>query len=79
MQAHLNAVGQCTEMHAECVVGGMSTQKQKRLLRRKPGIIVATPGRLSALLGMGEEAGRALKTRRPSCVHRNPRNTATLN
>jgi ATP-dependent RNA helicase DDX24/MAK5 len=27
------------------VVGGMSTQKQERLLAQKPEIIVATPGR----------------------------------
>eukprot|EP00913_Durusdinium_trenchii_P000777 g725.t1 len=33
----------------------MSTQKQKRLLRRKPAVVVGTPGRIFALLGMGEE------------------------
>lgn len=32
------------------VVGGMSTQKQERLLAQKPEIIVATPGRLWELV-----------------------------
>ncbi len=32
------------------VVGGMSTQKQERLLAQKPEIIVATPGRFWELL-----------------------------
>lgn len=69
MQAHLNAVAQATAIHAECIVGGMATQKQKRLLRRRPQVIVATPGRLSALLGMGEEAERPLKTRREPYIN----------
>ena len=33
-----------------CLVGGMSIQKQKRLLSYKPSIIVATPGRLWELM-----------------------------
>lgn len=32
------------------VIGGLSIQKQRRLLKRKPEIIVATPGRLWELL-----------------------------
>ena len=41
--------------HQEClkvaaVVGGMSIQKQQRLLSYKPAIIVATPGRLWELM-----------------------------
>ena len=32
------------------VVGGMSLQKQERLLRRRPEIVVATPGRLWELM-----------------------------
>ncbi|CAL8082775.1 unnamed protein product [Calicophoron daubneyi] len=34
------------QVRIEAVVGGMSIQKQVRLLRRHPDIIVATPGRL---------------------------------
>ncbi|KAF4718307.1 ATP-dependent RNA helicase, partial [Perkinsus olseni] len=33
------------------MVGGMSIQKQHRLINKVPNIIVATPGRLAALLG----------------------------
>ena len=33
-----------------CLVGGMSIQKQQRLLSYKPAIIVATPGRLWELM-----------------------------
>jgi len=35
------------------VVGGMASQKQERLLRRGPEIVVATPGRLWELLQDG--------------------------
>eukprot|EP00435_Cladocopium_sp_Y103_P022696 s2036_g5.t1 len=58
VQAHLNAVAQSCPLHTECLVGGISTQKQKRLLRKKPAVIVGTPGRIFALLGMGEEADK---------------------
>lgn len=58
VQAHLNAVAQSCPLHTECLVGGISTQKQKRLLRRKPAVVVGTPGRIFALLGMGEEADK---------------------
>ena len=33
-----------------CLVGGMSIQKQQRLLSYKPAIIIATPGRLWELM-----------------------------
>jgi len=56
VQSHLNAVAQRTPLRAQCVVGGMSAHKQRRLLRRRPAIIVGTPGRLSALLGLVKEA-----------------------
>ncbi|KAI1727066.1 DEAD/DEAH box helicase domain-containing protein [Ditylenchus destructor] len=37
------------------LVGGLSQQKQERLLKSKPQVIVATPGRLWALIQMAEE------------------------
>lgn len=37
------------------VVGGMAVQKQERLLRTRPEIVVGTPGRLWALMEGGEE------------------------
>eukprot|EP00439_Symbiodinium_sp_Y106_P019059 s3549_g2.t1 len=58
VQSHLNAAAAATNLRTECLVGGMSTQKQKRLLKRRPGIVVGTPGRIYALLGMGEEADK---------------------
>ncbi|CAJ1337115.1 unnamed protein product [Effrenium voratum] len=41
-----------------CQMCCMSTQKQKRLLRRKPAVVVGTPGRVYALLGLGEEVDK---------------------
>jgi ATP-dependent RNA helicase DDX24/MAK5 len=35
--------------HTIGIVGGMSEQKQQRLLKSRPDIVVATPGRLWAL------------------------------
>ena len=37
------------------LVGGMSIQKQRRLLSYKPSIVVATPGRLWDLLGQEQD------------------------
>lgn len=37
------------------IVGGMYTEKQERLLRRRPEIVVGTPGRLWELMSGGNE------------------------
>jgi hypothetical protein len=37
------------------IVGGMSSEKQERLLRRRPHIVVGTPGRLWELMSSGEQ------------------------
>lgn len=37
------------------IVGGMSTEKQERLLKKRPAIIVGTPGRLWELMSGGEK------------------------
>lgn len=37
------------------IVGGMSTEKQERLLKKRPEIIVGTPGRLWELMSGGEK------------------------
>lgn len=37
------------------IVGGIYTEKQERLLRRKPEIIVGTPGRLWELMSTGQQ------------------------
>lgn len=36
------------------IVGGMSSEKQERLLRTRPEIVVGTPGRLWELMSGGE-------------------------
>lgn len=37
------------------IVGGMYSEKQERLLRRRPEIVVGTPGRLWELMSGGNE------------------------
>ena len=44
--AMMRAVAVYTKIDVCPVVGGMSKEKQERLLHRKPAVIVATPGRL---------------------------------
>ena len=44
--AMMRAVAVYTKIDVVPVVGGMSKEKQERLLNRKPAVIVATPGRL---------------------------------
>ena len=46
----LKAVAKHTDVDVVPVVGGMSLQKQERLLRRRPEVVVATPGRLWELM-----------------------------
>lgn len=43
---HIQNIAVFTDIKVAAVVGGMSPQKQHRLLKQKPDIIVATPGRL---------------------------------
>src|SRR5262249_24063639 len=49
---HLLAVVKQTSLRVVTVIGGLSPQKQKRLLGRQPEIIVATPGRLWELISL---------------------------
>jgi ATP-dependent RNA helicase DDX24/MAK5 len=52
----LKSVARHTTISVVPVVGGMSLQKQERLLRQRPEIVVATPGRLWELMhNMGHE------------------------
>lgn len=43
---HIDAVAKFTNIQTAIVVGGMSQHKQRRLLKRRPEIVIATPGRL---------------------------------
>ncbi|KAL9241849.1 hypothetical protein vseg_015911 [Gypsophila vaccaria] len=52
---HLKAAARYTKVRVVPIVGGMSTEKQERLLRKRPEIIVGTPGRLWELMSGGEK------------------------
>nr|XP_045010750.1 ATP-dependent RNA helicase DDX24 [Jaculus jaculus]XP_045010751.1 ATP-dependent RNA helicase DDX24 [Jaculus jaculus] len=50
VKQHIDAVARFTGIKTAILVGGMSTQKQHRMLNRHPEIVVATPGRLWELV-----------------------------
>ncbi|XP_070776241.1 ATP-dependent RNA helicase DDX24 [Enoplosus armatus] len=47
---HIDAIAKFTDIKTAIVVGGMAQQKQRRMLKRRPEIIIATPGRLWDLI-----------------------------
>lgn len=51
----LSAKTEPRTMNIVAIVGGMSEQKQHRLLKSRPDVVVATPGRLWALKQTGDE------------------------
>ena len=51
---HLVAAAKYTDIQVAVVVGGMAPQKQARILKRCPEIVVATPGRLWDLIEEGD-------------------------
>ncbi|KAK1411236.1 hypothetical protein QVD17_37783 [Tagetes erecta] len=51
---HLKQVAIGTDVKVVPIVGGMSTEKQERLLKGRPEIVVGTPGRLWELMSGGE-------------------------
>ncbi|KNA24622.1 hypothetical protein SOVF_013960 [Spinacia oleracea] len=52
---HLKAAATSTNFRVVAIVGGMSTEKQERLLKERPEIVVGTPGRLWELMSGGEK------------------------
>uniref|UniRef100_A0A803Q4E7 DEAD-box ATP-dependent RNA helicase 13 n=1 Tax=Cannabis sativa TaxID=3483 RepID=A0A803Q4E7_CANSA len=52
---HLKAIGKDTNMRVVPIVGGMSSEKQARLLKWRPEIVVGTPGRLWELMSGGDK------------------------
>lgn len=50
---HIQDVAKYTNVRIVNIVGGLSAEKQLRLLKRKPEIVVATPGRLWELVDQG--------------------------
>ena len=53
MKAHIERAAAFTDINVAVVVGGMSAQKQERVLGYGPEIVVATPGRLWDLIEEG--------------------------
>ncbi|XP_010023799.2 DEAD-box ATP-dependent RNA helicase 13 [Eucalyptus grandis] len=51
---HLKEFAKDARIRVVPIVGGMSTEKQERLLEARPEIVVATPGRLWELMSGGE-------------------------
>ncbi|KAF5768186.1 putative RNA helicase [Helianthus annuus] len=51
---HMKQVAIGTDVKVVPIVGGMSTEKQERLLKGRPEIVVGTPGRLWELMSGGE-------------------------
>ncbi|CAH1758167.1 1879_t:CDS:10 [Entrophospora sp. SA101] len=43
---HLQSISKFSSINIMAIVGGMSLQKQQRLLEKNPNVIIATPGRL---------------------------------
>ncbi len=52
---HLRVIAQPNDIWVVPLVGGISTQKQERLLKKFPEIVVATPGRLWDLMQQGHQ------------------------
>lgn len=52
---HLGVIAKPLRIRVAAIVGGISPQKQARLLRYRPPIVVATPGRLWDLMRSGTE------------------------
>lgn len=52
---HLSAIAKPLCIRVAAIVGGISVQKQARLLRYRPPIVVATPGRLWDLMRSGSQ------------------------
>lgn len=51
---HLKEFAKDINVRVVPIVGGMSSEKQERLLKTRPEIIVGTPGRLWELMSQGE-------------------------
>ncbi|KAK5609764.1 hypothetical protein CRENBAI_023002 [Crenichthys baileyi] len=63
---HIDAVAKYTDIQTAIVVGGMAQQKQRRMLKRRPEIIIATPGRLWDLIK--EQHPHLLNLRQLKCL-----------
>jgi ATP-dependent RNA helicase DDX24/MAK5 len=57
---HLKKAGEFIDCHIVPIVGGMSTEKQDRLIKKVPDVVVATPGRLYQFLSQDSEFAKNL-------------------
>lgn len=53
--SHMQVIGKYCGVWVIPIVGGISTEKQERLLKKRPQVVVATPGRLWDLMKEGQE------------------------
>ncbi|KAG5518439.1 hypothetical protein PMAC_002834 [Pneumocystis sp. 'macacae'] len=51
---HLESISKFSSIFIITIVGGLSVQKQERLFKKKPDIIVATPGRLWEIINQND-------------------------
>ncbi|KAL0075636.1 P-loop containing nucleoside triphosphate hydrolase protein [Phycomyces blakesleeanus] len=58
---HIQNISIFTPIRVEVIVGGMSIQKQQRVLKTMPDIVVATPGRFWEIFSESEEYLNMLK------------------
>ncbi|KAM4543240.1 ATP-dependent RNA helicase DDX24 [Odontesthes bonariensis] len=63
---HIDAVASFTDIKTAIVVGGMSKEKQWKMLKRRPEIVIATPGRLWDLIK--EQHPHLLNLRQLKCL-----------
>lgn len=61
---HLIKITKYVDIKVAAIVGGMAVQKQQRLLRNRPHIVIATPGRLAELIRSGADHVSRLHTLR---------------
>lgn len=52
---HLKAIAKHTNVTIACIIGGLATVKQERVLKSKPHIVIGTPGRIWELVQDGNE------------------------
>ncbi|CRL03340.1 CLUMA_CG016233, isoform A [Clunio marinus] len=59
---HLKAIAKYTNVTIACIIGGLATVKQERILKSNPHIVIGTPGRVWELIQDGNEHLQKLKT-----------------
>lgn len=52
---HLVAIAKYTKITVACIIGGLATVKQERVLKKHPHIVIGTPGRIWELIQDGND------------------------